>query len=158
MDQPHLTISLLGEFSLLVDGKPVSTFNGDRPITLLTYWLLNRHAPQSRQQLAFTLWPDSTDSQARANLRNLFYTLRQTLPAADRFLVADTITLQWRLDAPYTLHIADFEEQAAADPAGKINHLETAVALYKGELLLGNYDDWVIPLREELHQNYFPIF
>ncbi|MEZ4643627.1 MAG: BTAD domain-containing putative transcriptional regulator [Chloroflexota bacterium] len=125
----------------------------------MAYLLLHRQTAVSRQQLAFTLWPDSSDSQARANLRNLFYTLRQTLPNADTYLAADSMTLQWRTDADYVLDVAAFEAalseaQTAVSTSDKITHLETAVAFYKGDLLPGNYDDWIIPRREELRQAY----
>jgi DNA-binding SARP family transcriptional activator len=83
MSSANLVITLFGEFSLIQVGKPAINFTGDRPISLLAYLLLNRHTAVSRQPLAFTLWPDSSDSQARTNLRNLFYSLRQTLPYAD---------------------------------------------------------------------------
>ncbi|MCB8968551.1 MAG: winged helix-turn-helix domain-containing protein, partial [Ardenticatenaceae bacterium] len=99
MANTQLTISLFGDFNLTWQGQSSVSFSGDRPISLLAYLLLHRQTAVSRQQLAFTLWPDSSDSQARANLRNLFYTLRQTLPNADTYLAADSMTLQWRTDA-----------------------------------------------------------
>ncbi|MBE2225485.1 MAG: hypothetical protein IAF02_28375, partial [Anaerolineae bacterium] len=156
---PQLKISLFGEFSLVYQGKPAPSFSGDRPISLLAYLLLHRQTAVSRQHLAFTLWPDSSDSQARANLRNLFYTLRQTLPAADTYLAADSMTLQWRTDADFSLDVAEFEAalmaaKTAVTDTDKIAQLETAVTLYQGDLLPGNYDDWIIPLREELRQTY----
>ena len=159
MTDSQLQITLFGEFSLVYAGSPVPAFSGDRPISLLAYLLLNRHTAVSRQHLAFTLWPDSSESQARTNLRNLFYTLRQTLPNADTHLAADSMTLQWRPDSDFTLDVAEFEEAlTAAKTAGsdsdKIQCLETAVSFYKGDLLPGNYDDWIMPLREELRQQY----
>jgi hypothetical protein len=47
----QLHITLLGECSLFYNGKPAFSFNGDRPISLLTYLLLNRHTAVSRQHL-----------------------------------------------------------------------------------------------------------
>lgn len=157
MKRPHLKISLFDKFGLWVDGELVSSLGGDRPITLLAYLLLHRHTPQSRQQLAYTLWPDSTDSQARANLRNLYFTLRHTLPRADSLLLADSTTIQWLPDICLSLDVADFEGALLAAGATesiqeKIKHLEAAVNLYRGDLLPGNYDDWIIPYREEFHQ------
>ncbi len=159
MTTSPLTITLLGEFSLTPVGQQIVSFTGDRPISLLAYLLLHRQTAVSRAHLAFTLWPDSSDSQARTNLRNLLFTLRQTLPDADNHLIADAMTLQWRPEGSFTLDVADFEaaltaaKTAEAAPT-KIAYLETAVSLYQGELLPGNYDDWIIPLREALRQNY----
>lgn len=159
MATAQLQITLFGEFSLVFQGKLIPSLSGDRPISLLAYLLLHRHTAVSRQHLAFTLWPDSSDSQARANLRNLFYTLRQTLPDADTYLAADSMTLQWRSDAPLALDVAEFEAALAAahtadSEADKQHWLETAVALYKGDLLPGNYDDWIIPRREALRHTF----
>lgn len=155
----NLVISLLGDFSLAWANKPAIHFAGDRPISLFAYLLLHRHTAVSRQQLAFTLWPDSSDGQARSNLRNLLFTLRQTLAEAETFLVTDSMTLQWRSDAAYTLDVAEFETalslaKTAVTPQETITYLETAVTLYKGDLLPGNYDDWIIPIREMIRQNY----
>jgi hypothetical protein len=33
--------------------------------------------------------------------------------------------------------------------------LETAVSLYQGDLIPGNYDDWTIPIRESLRQQSY---
>ncbi|MDX1414998.1 MAG: BTAD domain-containing putative transcriptional regulator [Candidatus Promineifilaceae bacterium] len=157
--EAQLKVSLLGGFSLVYQGQPIPGLHGDRPISLLAYLLLHRQTAVSRQQLAFTLWPDSSDSQARTNLRNLFYTLRHTLPDADSFLAADTMTLQWREDADVELDVAQFEVALAAAKTAvsaqeQALHLETALSLYKGDLLPGNYDDWIIPIREDLRQAF----
>ena len=159
MANSRLQITLFGEFGLVHAGQPAPTFSGERPIALLAYLLLHRQTAVSRQHLAFTLWPDSSDSQARANLRNLFYTLRQTLPDADNYLAADAMTLQWRSDADFTLDVADFEAALASAKTAvtdqeKLSCLETAVSLYQGDLLPGNYDDWIIPRREDLRHAY----
>ena len=159
MNSANLAITLFGEFSLIRADQSAVHFAGDKPISLLAYLLLHRETTVSRQHLAFTLWPDSSESQARTNLRNLFFTLRQTLPNADTYLLADSVTLQWRSDAPISLDVADFEAAIAqaktdASPDDKISSLETAVSLYKGDLLPGNYDDWIMPIRESLRQSY----
>lgn len=155
----QLQITLLGEFNVVVPGRSAFIFNGDRPISLLAYLLLHRHTPVSRQTLAYTLWPDSSDSQARTNLRNLLFTLRQTLPEADRYVSVTPQTLQWRPESEFGLDVADFEAalglaRASPDPGEKIQALEAAVALFKGDLLPGIYDDWIITWRESLRQDY----
>ena len=154
-----LTITLLGDFNLSYDEETIVGFNADRPQSLLAYLLLHRQAPQSRRHLAFLLWPDSSESQARSNLRNLLHTLRRILPDVDSWLAADLQTLQWRPDASFTLDVADFEAAVAAAKAtnstSEHQHwLETALSLYRGDLLPGNYDDWLIPMREELFRIY----
>src|SRR5919197_5788106 len=98
-----LQVQLFGDFQIRYGDTPLDGFESPRLQSLLAYLLLHRDAPQSRKHLAFLLWQDSSEQQAHGNLRNLVHRLRQALPDADRFLLADTQTLQWRSDAAYTL-------------------------------------------------------
>ena len=108
-----LHIDLLGHFRLLYDETPVTALKTARLQSLLAYLVLQRDAPQPRSKLAFLFWPDSTESQAHTNLRNLLHHLRRALPMADLFLKAHAGTLGWRPDAPFTLDVADFENALA---------------------------------------------
>jgi DNA-binding SARP family transcriptional activator/predicted ATPase len=127
---------------------------------LLSYLLLRSGIAQSRQQLAFLFWPDSSDEQARTNLRTLLHRLRTALPQADKFLTVDQQRVEWQADAPFTLDVADFEaaltEASRAEQdgnqEGERSALERAIRLYKGDLLPDCYDEWVIPEREGLKQ------
>ncbi len=158
MSKDILRIYLFGSFRLLQGNQPVAGFDQARLQQLLAYLLLHRHSPISRQQLAFLFWPDSTEEQARTNLRNLWHRLRRILPDADRFLAAEELTIQWRDDAPWWLDVAEFEmhlgqARSAAD-ADRALHLEQAVALYGGELLPSCYSDWLLAERDRLAQVY----
>jgi DNA-binding SARP family transcriptional activator len=157
LDSLTLHVRLLGDFRLDYGDEPVTSVNTPRLQSLLAYLVLHLDAPQPRYHLAFILWPDSTEAQALTNLRNLLYHLRRALPEADRFLHADTQTLQWQADAPFTLDVADFEStvaqaEQAGDQAAVQKALEEAVALYRGDLLPSCYDDWILSERERLSQ------
>ena len=154
-----LRIKLFGQLTLTSETEAVAGVNHARLQELLAYLLLHRNAPVSRQQLAFAFWPDSTEEQARTNLRNLWHRLRRTLPDADRFLAADELTMQWRGDASCWLDVAEFEHhlKQAGSVAGSDDQLrcrEQAVALYGGELLPGCYSDWLLAERDRLAQMY----
>ena len=101
METTTLQIRLLGGVDLRYDGDALPVPESARAVSLLAYILLHRHAPQSRERLAFLLWPDSSESQARTNLRHVLHHLRRALPDSDRFLAVTTQTLQWQPDAPY---------------------------------------------------------
>ena len=149
-----LQICLLGNFQLLYANEVLTGVNTPRLQALLVYLLLHRQAPQSRQHIAFQFWPDSSESQARTNLRKLFFQLQRALPDAKRFLLADTQTLAWHPKALFTLDVAELQQhlahlqQAPLDLAA----LRRVVELYQGELLPSCYDDWIVPLRQQLHQ------
>jgi len=157
-----LQIRLLGDFSLVYLGAPVPGITSARMQSLLSYLIFHRDAPQSRQHLAYLFWPDAIEEQARNNLRQLLHQLRHALPDAGQFLYADTSTVQWRPDASCSLDAADFTlALARADAADRGNDrgaqrtaLEEAVALYRGDLFPGCYDEWILPERDSLHQHH----
>jgi predicted ATPase/DNA-binding SARP family transcriptional activator len=154
-----LEIHLLGGFRLAYEGKLVEAFSSLRLQSLLGYLVLHRHMPQPRHQLAFLFWPDSSEAQARTNLRRELHQLRQALPEAERFLRIDAATLQWRSEAPFALDVGEFEDavrqaEEAKDQDVVRQALEEAVSLYHGDLLPGLYDEWVLAERERLRQAY----
>lgn len=155
-----LRVTLLGDFALARNARPIPGFGSARGRSLLAYLILRRQAPQPRDRLAYLLWPDSSESQARTNLRRELHHLRKALPEADRHLHVDTTTLQWRPDAPARVDVVDFEAAVArADEAGaredleeERGHLADAVAAYGGELLPGCYERWIEPERDRLRR------
>lgn len=159
---PTLHIRLLGNFHLVYDDTLISTFVQPRLQALLAYLLLHRNSPQPRQQISYLFWPDSTEHQALTNLRQILHRMRRSLPAADEFVQINRKTIQWRLDATYTLDVANFEHalaQASAmaeegNTASERAALESAVTHYGGDLLPVCYDEWIFPERERLHQTY----
>ncbi|MFO7635667.1 MAG: AAA family ATPase [Caldilinea sp.] len=146
----QLHVSLLGQFRLLRDGELVTTMDGTRQQSLLAYLLLNRSSPILRQHLAFLFWPDTAESQAFTNLRNLLHKLRRVLPELDQHLIADALTIWLPPAVPIDLDVTRFEVAAAKvdDPVA----LEQAAHLYVGDLLPGCYDDWIRPIRQSLHE------
>jgi DNA-binding SARP family transcriptional activator len=141
-----LRIRLLGDLDIRLGETPLPGLESTRAESLLGYLLLHRGAPQPRQRIAFLLWPDSTEAQARTNLRHVLHNLRRGLPEADRFLEVSARTLRWRPDAPYWLDVAVFE-QALAE-----GRLQDAVDAYTGDLIEGSYDDWLLEERERLRE------
>jgi DNA-binding SARP family transcriptional activator len=160
---PSLQVRLLGHFALEHAGRVETGIDSPRLQALLAFLLLRRGAPASRQQLAFSFWPDSTDKQARTNLRHLLHRLRRVLPEADRFLRVDNTSLTWRREAPFTLDVAEFEQALAgaeeaiqhADWAAAQEALQRAAGTYRGDLLPDCYDAWIEPERDRLRQAQF---
>lgn len=154
-----LGIRLLGGFALTTGNRLVAEITSGRCQALLAYLVLHRQAPQSRQRIAFHLWSESTDNQARANLRKELSRLRHCLPNLDEFLQVEAKTLQWLPLGNFTLDVAEFE--AAAKRAEQLSdrgaiqaQLEQALELYRGDLLPDLDDEWVLAERERLRQIY----
>ena len=149
-------VSLLGRFSVEVDGRPARAPATGRLQSLFAYLLLHAGTPQSRVQLSFTFWPDAPEANARNNLRQLLHQLRQALPAAGRFIRADAHSVHWAREPLYSTDLDLFEEALAeseaagraGDSAGRRACLERALDLCQGPLLPSCYDDWISPLRD----------
>jgi DNA-binding SARP family transcriptional activator len=155
-------IYLLGGFRLQSGDELITTLTVPRLQSLLAYFVLHRENPQLRQHLAFLFWPDSTEAQARTNLRRALHDLRLALPDAERYLNIQTQWIQWLPGAPFTLDVSQFEallaqaEQLVQNRQSEqaVTAFERAVEFYRGPLLPGCYDDWVLAKREELDQRF----
>src|SRR5215471_4872485 len=160
--EPTLSIRLLGDFSLIYAGHLVTSINSMRLQSLLAYLVLHRDVPQQRQHLAFLFWPDTTEAQARNNLRQLLHQLRQAFPPVEHFLSTDTHMVHWHPITPFHLDVAEFEQALALADAAARQHdqhvlqvaLEQADNLYHGDLLPDCYDEWILPERERLQKRH----
>ncbi len=155
-----LHVQLLGDFRILYNDRLVTSVNSPRLQSLLAYILLYHHTPQSRQYLAFLFWPDSSESQARTNLRKLLLQLRRALPDADHFIEITSRTVQWRGDVDYFLDVDVLRRQLSrialarkSDNKDRLRrHLAMLADLYTGDLLPSCYESWIEPIRLELRQ------
>ena len=153
-------IELFGKFRITQSGEPVATVNTNRLRSLLTYLVLHGDDPQPREHLAFLLWPDSGEAQARTNLRQLLHHLRRALPDECGFLTADSHTVQWCRGSACSVDVEEFDaalaraESAvqAGDVASELQGLEDAARLYQDDLVPGLYDDWLGQKRERYRQ------
>jgi DNA-binding PucR family transcriptional regulator len=74
-----LHISGLSDFALTSDEQLNADVNLACLQSLLTYLVLHNTAPLTRRQLAFLLWPDSTEGQAQQVTKSPHF-LPRTLP------------------------------------------------------------------------------
>jgi serine/threonine protein kinase/predicted ATPase len=152
-----LQISLFGNLRISVGGRSITAVNTNRLQSLIAYLILHGDMPQPRERLAFLLWPGSSESQARTNLRQLLHHLKRALPTECNLLVTDHFAVQWRQDAACAVDAVDFQAAIAEagsarmekDRAREIQALTTAAQLYEDDLLPGLYDDWLAPLRQD---------
>jgi len=148
-------VSLLGQFRVVHGEEPVSSLGGWRLQALLAYLILRPDVPPSRARLAFHFWPDGPEAQSLGNLRKLLHDLRLALPEPDRWLAADSNQVTWRGDSLYTLDVTEF--QAVLAGARTPESVARGVSLYRGELLPGCWDDWLLTERERLHQDFLAL-
>lgn len=157
----YLEVCLLGQFRVSYGGELTTSLNHARLQELFAYLLLQRGKPVSRQQLAFLFWPNSSEVQARTNLRNLLHRLRRALPASAQFLIVDETHLRWSGDISFSLDVLEFEDvilQAeSSQESDRTRLLARAVHLYGGDLLPECYSDWLLSERERLRQSYLSV-
>ncbi len=147
----RVSIRLLGGFQILYGERPHHKLVSGRALSLLALLVLRRGVPQSRAALAGLFWPDTDEAQARTNLRKLIFELRRVLPHASS-LRLDRDTLEWAAASECDVDVEAFERAAAH--AASMAELEAAIALYRGDLLPGCYDEWILAERERLGQVY----
>ncbi len=154
--QALLEVNLLGGFQLFYDGKPVELAHSARLQTFIAYLILHRSAPIAREQLASIFWPDTSERQARTNLRNLIHQLRQVLPFISDYVTFDSNALEWCSESAFRLDVDEFRGRLATAPGKSLakEELESATQLYKGDLFPVCYEDWMLTVREELREAY----
>src|SRR5579872_2051848 len=74
-----LDIRLFGVFDVQIGGRPLPRLRTRKGQWLLALLVLRGDHPTEREWLAATLWPESTQNQAAANLRLSLTDLRQAL-------------------------------------------------------------------------------
>ncbi len=115
--------------------------------------------PLSRQRLAYDFWPDSNETQARTNVRNLLYKLKQAWPTYANVIKSNRRDLVWRMDAPITVDVGGFETalgqaEQAVDASSRARALAQSAEVYTGDLLPDLYSDWVLGERDRLRGRF----
>jgi DNA-binding SARP family transcriptional activator len=132
-------------------------------MALLAYLALERDAGHAREALIERFWPDREPELGKASLASALWRLRRSLPAGAPSLLATASPGEAGIAeaAPLWLDAACFA--AAVRPhlatsapleAEAARSLVEAVSLYRGDLMTGWYDDWVLVERERLRGLY----
>lgn len=143
VEPARLQVRLLGGVQLILDGRRLRAFNSVRLQRFLALIALRRD-PQHRSRLAFELWPDSDEHQARTNLRKLLHEFRHSLPDIGEFVEIDNEMVRWIATGPSEVDVLRFQDAVAG------GDFELAARLYAGDLLPACYDDWVLDERAKL--------
>jgi len=147
----RLTVRLLGGVEIILDGRRLRAFNSLRLQRFLALIALRRDL-QHRSRLAFELWPDSDERQARTNLRKLLHDFRHALPDTGEFVEIDNEIVRWIPTGPADVDVLSFRDALSA------GDLELAARVYSGDLLPACYDDWVLNERAKLRAEAYGAF
>lgn len=114
----------------------------------LLAWLLLRPQATRREQMITALYPDFAPTQARRYLSDALYQLRRMLPSAAIFGDREHA---WFDPAARWLDVERFRQALAANAP---DAWAEGLALYRGDLLPGNYEDWLLEEREALRLDF----
>jgi predicted ATPase len=153
MLQEPWRIEMFGGLKARQGEREITRFQTHKAGALLAYLAYHLHQVHSREQLAELLWPETPPETGRHNLRQALTSLRRQLEPpgmpAGTVLIADRAHIYLRPTA-VTTDVTDFETalrsaENARDNAERVQALSAAVAWYRGELLPGHYEEWVLP-------------
>ena len=138
-----LELRLLGAFEARWCGASLAgVASSRRTRSLVQQLIVARGAPVARDELAFEAWPDVSDAQARANLRQALVRAVRVLPPGHTFIVATSTSLAWNVAAPAVIDLLRFDAclseasraRSEGDEARRLAALREAVSLYRGDL------------------------
>lgn len=159
-------VRLLGQFTVEVGGKPGPPFLTRSASHLFAYLILRRGTPQEREVIAGVLWGERSDAEARKSLRSSLWKMRATLQATgldpDEWFVVEARRIWFREEAAVPVDVHLFQEAVGAPPSDwrpplppeEAERLARGIALYRGPLLPGVYEEWALGERDRLHLLY----
>ncbi|MEZ4673935.1 MAG: BTAD domain-containing putative transcriptional regulator [Caldilineaceae bacterium] len=158
---PTLSLRLLGDLQVTMDGIPVNGFVTRKAQALLVY-LATTQTVQSRDKVASLLWPEMPEQNARNNLRRVLPNLRTLV---GNHLIITHQTIAFKRNASYVLDVEKFAGTRVL-PSAETNlaalssvELVAKVNLYQGDFLQNfhipnapEFEEWMLLEREHLRQ------
>jgi DNA-binding SARP family transcriptional activator len=140
---------LLGQFDLRGDSKRIA-IPSRAGQSLFAFLILNAGTLFRREYLAGQLWENLGEEQARHHLRQELWRVRSALCPlhAYEYLEIDDIEIGFVKAGAYWLDVEAFRKNSA--PGSSLTELMTGLALYRGDLMPGFFQDWVLRERQVL--------
>jgi DNA-binding SARP family transcriptional activator len=142
-------LSLLGGFSLVVDGRPVTLpMQAQRVLAYLSLADPD-HPGQPRTGLAEHLWGDVPGARANASLRTALWRIRQASDGLVR-VSRETVGLDERVEVDVRARAAQAHRLLADGPG--LRPSDDDIRGLRGDLLPGWDEDWLLLERERIRQ------
>lgn len=164
-----LQVRLFGELSIHLEGRSV-LFPSGKALELFCYLLIHRDRAHTRETLSEVLWPGGKPDISKRYLRQALWRLNAAVHCGpDRhrrerelILIIDADWVRINPDAACWLDVSAFKRVyvTARDTSGhslsdrQAKDLETALELYRGDLLANWYHDWCDYERDRLKLAY----
>jgi DNA-binding SARP family transcriptional activator len=159
-----LTIHLLGQFQVLLNGKAITHFATDKVRALLAYLAIENKYPHRREKLAALFWPEKSESTARTNLRRALADLRANIQDPDTdhpFLLITRKDIQLNLDHSLEIDCLVLDQLAnnGCKTQQDLENCDQLLDLYQGDFLEGfsipdcvSFDEWLVTVREQYNR------
>lgn len=163
-EQSPASLELFGTARILHRDGTSEEFAHTLPFLTLAFLALHPHAKVSKERLYTALWEDKVideeqEETIKKRFRQTLYGLRQKLGDTQKTLVrSDESGVSLDYDA-LKVDVQEFEAgvrqglQAEGSEVG-VQHLQSALSLYRGELLQGFYEEWILQERSRLEILY----
>jgi DNA-binding SARP family transcriptional activator len=156
----------LGKFGIQRNGQSLEGLVTPKAQELLSYLVLDRRQPHSRDALSELLWDNHSPEKSRKYLRQALWRVQSALTGGERQgtspLVVDSGWIRFDPAVEIWVDVEEFErvyhrvsglgarELAPAD----FDLIQRTVALYQGNFLEGWYQDWCLVERERYQRIY----
>jgi DNA-binding SARP family transcriptional activator len=114
--------------------------------------LLALHGSRQRSYAAGVLWPDVDEGRARASLRQVIARIRRQIPEA-LVAVGDSLSLRSEVTTDVSTLDAWCLRVHDSGPLRRSDAIEALLVLSGPDLLVGEFDDWVLLERDRLQRN-----
>jgi DNA-binding SARP family transcriptional activator/predicted ATPase len=149
-----LTFHLLGEVTIALDNRPISSL-GSRSAEALLIFLACDRRPLARELLAELFWPERNPEQSAANLRAALSMLRKQV---GDYLLVTRQTVAFNSALPFRIDAETFQ-QAAESADTPLAAARIVLEQYGGDFLHGfflrdsfAFDEWTTLRREQISQ------
>jgi DNA-binding SARP family transcriptional activator len=155
-----IIVRLFGKFAVECEHEQVRGMESHKVQELFSYLLVHYDHPQSRESLSEILWENQPSTKSKKNLRQTLWRLQSALDPLTKsecpVLLADEDWVQLNTNGHNLVDVVELEKAynqfnnkwARNLSVEDYELLEKRVALYKGELLEGWYEDWCVLERE----------
>lgn len=164
VDATPISVRLLGGFSMRF-GDLVLGQLPPQTVSILSYLIVNRERPQTRDLLAGRFWSELPEDRARKRLSNALWQIKNAA-AETGFpppLEATSSSVEVTRAHPIELDAEHFESQliqferelrSRQVRGAMADRLSEMIAGYEGDFLAGHYDDWIELERSRIRDLY----
>lgn len=159
-----ITVRLLGGFSVRFGEFTLGSLP-PQAVSLLSYLIVHRDRPQTRDLLAGRFWSELPEDRARKRLSNSLWQIKDAAAASNlpTLLMSTPNSVQFTQEYDIEVDSEEFEAQLAEcerelrtrQLRGILaDRLAAVVAGYPGDFLSGHYHDWIEPERDRIRDRY----